>query len=162
MMKSRSFLYLRACCWGAAGWVRTAVPAVSGSTCIKAGLSALQLQQNEKNIKNPANKIFKNKLQRVLYGKVFIFYKWKKTSKVLSIGQIWSQISKVYLGSCVQLYSLAETPQLPHLPRHLGSYTKALLVSQDRRHLFVTPWFCRLDCSLAYYWEMLDLNPLLP
>ncbi len=28
-----------------------------------------------------------------------------------------SQISKVYLGSCVQLYSLAETPQLPPSPR---------------------------------------------
>jgi hypothetical protein len=26
---------------------------------------------------------------------------------------IWSKISKVYLGSCVQLYLLAETPQLP-------------------------------------------------
>ncbi len=26
------------------------------------------------------------------------------------------------------------------LPPHLGSYTWALLVSQDRRHLFVTPW----------------------
>jgi hypothetical protein len=25
-------------------------------------------------------------------------------------------------------------------PRNLGSYTRALLVSQDRRHLFVTPW----------------------
>jgi hypothetical protein len=39
------------------------------------------------------------------------------------------------LGSCVQLYSLAETP---HPPPHLGSYTRALLVSKDRRHLFVT------------------------
>jgi hypothetical protein len=28
----------------------------------------------------------------------------------------------------------------PHLRQHLGSYTRALLVSQDRRHLFVTPW----------------------
>jgi hypothetical protein len=27
----------------------------------------------------------------------------------------------------------------PHPPRHLGSYTRALLVSQDRRHLSVTP-----------------------
>jgi hypothetical protein len=35
----------------------------------------------------------------------------------------------------VQLHSLAETPQLPP---HLGSYTRALLVSQDRWHLFVT------------------------
>jgi hypothetical protein len=26
------------------------------------------------------------------------------------------------------------------LPLHLGSYTRALLVSQDRRHLLVTPW----------------------
>jgi hypothetical protein len=25
-------------------------------------------------------------------------------------------------------------------PPHLGSYTRTLLVSQDRRHLFVTPW----------------------
>ncbi len=43
-------------------------------------------------------------------------------------------------GLCVQLYSLAETPQ-PQLPPHLGSYTGALLVSQHRRHLFVTPWY---------------------
>ncbi len=28
----------------------------------------------------------------------------------------------------------------PPLPPHLGSYTRALLVSQDRRHLFDTPW----------------------
>jgi hypothetical protein len=33
---------------------------------------------------------------------------------------------------CAQLYSLAETRN--------PSYTRALLVSQDRRHLFVTPW----------------------
>jgi hypothetical protein len=28
----------------------------------------------------------------------------------------------------------------PPPPRHLGLYTRALLVSQDRRRLFVTPW----------------------
>jgi len=27
------------------------------------------------------------------------------------------------------------------LPSHLDSYPRALLVSQDRRHLFVTPWW---------------------
>jgi hypothetical protein len=43
-------------------------------------------------------------------------------------------------GLLVQLYSLSETLQLPPFPPHLGSYTRALLVSQDRRHLFVTPW----------------------
>jgi hypothetical protein len=41
---------------------------------------------------------------------------------------------------CAQMYSMAEIPQLPPLPPHLGSYTRALLVSKDRRHLFVTPW----------------------
>ncbi len=38
------------------------------------------------------------------------------------------------------LFSLAESPQ-PPLPPHLDSYTRALLASQDRRHLIVTPWF---------------------
>jgi hypothetical protein len=39
-----------------------------------------------------------------------------------------------------QLYSLAETPQLlPHPTPHSGSSMMALLVSQDRRHFFVTP-----------------------
>jgi hypothetical protein len=39
---------------------------------------------------------------------------------------------KFIWAPCAQLYSLAETPQPP--PLHLG----APLVSQDRRHLFVT------------------------
>jgi hypothetical protein len=30
----------------------------------------------------------------------------------------------------------------------LGSYTRALLVSQDRRHLFVTPWVLLSDLLL--------------
>jgi hypothetical protein len=43
-----------------------------------------------------------------------------------------------------KLYSLADTPQAaarnPHLPAFgLILYTRALLVSQDRLHLFVTP-----------------------
>jgi hypothetical protein len=37
------------------------------------------------------------------------------------------------------MYPLAENPQPP--PPHLGSYTKALLASQHRRLLFVTPWY---------------------
>jgi hypothetical protein len=43
---------------------------------------------------------------------------------------------QVYLDSCLQLYSFAETPQLSPSPRiwaHI--HTRALLVSQDRRHL---------------------------
>jgi hypothetical protein len=50
---------------------------------------------------------------------------------------------KFIWAPCAQLYSLAETPQ-PPLPPHLGPYTRALLVSQDRRHLFVTPWYKHL------------------
>ncbi len=34
------------------------------------------------------------------------------------------------------------------LPPHLGSYTRALLVSQDRRHLFVPPCHTRFRCSI--------------
>jgi hypothetical protein len=40
---------------------------------------------------------------------------------------------------CAQLYSLAEAPQLPPISPHWVSYTRALLVGKDRRHLFVTP-----------------------
>ncbi len=49
-------------------------------------------------------------------------------------------LQSFFWALCAQLYSLAETRQpLPPLP-HLGSYTKALLVSQDKWNLFVTPW----------------------
>jgi hypothetical protein len=34
----------------------------------------------------------------------------------------------------------ATPPPTPSLPPHLGSYKRALLVSQDRRHHFVTHW----------------------
>ncbi len=43
------------------------------------------------------------------------------------------------LQSLFGLYSLVPRNFLPPLP-YLGSNTRALLVSQDRRHLFVTPW----------------------
>ncbi len=45
---------------------------------------------------------------------------------------------KFIWAPCAQLYSLVETPQPPPPPPHVGSYSRALLVSQDRRHLFVT------------------------
>ncbi len=32
-------------------------------------------------------------------------------------------------------------PATPPVPPHLGSYTRALFVHQDLRHLFVTPWY---------------------
>jgi hypothetical protein len=43
---------------------------------------------------------------------------------------------KFIWAPCAQLYCDLATSTLP---LHLGSYTRALLVSQDRRHLFVTP-----------------------
>ncbi len=42
----------------------------------------------------------------------------------------------LYVHSCTHWLR----PATPTPPPHLGSYTRALLVSQDRRHLFVTPW----------------------
>ncbi len=53
--------------------------------------------------------------------------------------------------SCVQLYSLTEIPQLPP---HFGSYTKALLVSQDGRHFIVISWYQRIGPQKPNYAEM--------
>jgi hypothetical protein len=46
-------------------------------------------------------------------------------------------LQSLFWAPSAQLCSLAETPSIP-LPSHLGSYTRALMVSQDRRHLCVT------------------------
>jgi hypothetical protein len=46
--------------------------------------------------------------------------------------------TKFIWAPCIQLKSLAV--RLP-IPPHLGLYPRALLVSQDRRRLFVTPCF---------------------
>ncbi len=59
--------------------------------------------------------------------------------------------SPKFIGApCAQLYSLAEAPQPP--PPQLGSKlkycTSALLVIQDRRHIFVTPWLTLLHIFL--------------
>ncbi len=43
------------------------------------------------------------------------------------------------MASFVELYLLAGPSNFPALPTHLGSYMRALLVSQHGRHLFVTP-----------------------
>ncbi len=51
---------------------------------------------------------------------------------------------------CAQLYSFAETPQLPPSPCIWTRITRALLVRKDRRHIFVTPWqslCCILYCT---------------
>jgi hypothetical protein len=71
-----------------------------------------------------------------------IFVQYCNFVLLLTIGQIWSQISKVYLGSmCTAVpigWDLVTPP--PPLPPPLGSYSRALLVSHDRRHFFVTPY----------------------
>ncbi len=62
---------------------------------------------------------------------------------------------------CSQLQSLAVTPQPPPSPRIWTRIKRALLVSRDRRHLFVTPWcisslsqipirFLQENCCLAW------------
>jgi hypothetical protein len=57
---------------------------------------------------------------------------------------------KLIWALCAQLYSLAERPT------HLRSYTRALLVSQDRKHPFVTPLLLSLrtkKCNrISVYW----------
>ncbi len=46
----------------------------------------------------------------------------------------------LHVQSCTPWLRPRNPPPSPHPPR-LGSFTRALLVSQDRRHLFVTPCF---------------------
>ncbi len=53
-------------------------------------------------------------------------------------------------------YSLAETPQLPP-SRHIWTRnTRALLVSNDRRHLFVTPWRTRNTGKMGVQEKILE------
>jgi hypothetical protein len=55
-------------------------------------------------------------------------------------------------GLHAQLYSLDKTQQPPPPPPpHLGSYKRVLLVSQDRRRLFVTPCSLYLPSPLPSY-----------
>jgi hypothetical protein len=51
----------------------------------------------------------------------------------------------LYVYSCS--YWLRPPQPPPPLPTHLGSYTRMLLVSRDRRHLFVTPWL--VPCTVC-------------
>jgi hypothetical protein len=55
------------------------------------------------------------------------------------------------------VYSLADTPQLPPFHPHLGSYTRALLVSQDRRHPFVSG----TGSAILHTWNRAANIPLL-
>jgi hypothetical protein len=53
----------------------------------------------------------------------------------------------LHVYSCIHWLRPRKSQPPPPNPPHLGSYTRALLVSQDRRHLFVTPWF---DWTVTY------------
>jgi hypothetical protein len=56
----------------------------------------------------------------------------------------------LHVHSCTH-WLRTRNPPFP-IPPHLGSHTRALLVSQDRRHLFVTPGPCcqRMDLTKKY------------
>ncbi len=61
---------------------------------------------------------------------------------------------------CAQLFSLAEeTLQLPPSPRIWTRITRALLVSKDRRHLFVTPCSWPIDTFVVYAPNVLQQPP---
>ncbi len=78
----------------------------------------------------------------------------------VSLDKFFQKLSRAFLTSCAEceghrlnmeldlqsLFGLLCTavlidwdPATPPFPSHLGSYTRAPLVSKDRRHLFVTP-----------------------
>jgi hypothetical protein len=83
--------------------------------------SALSDQSGNNCIFPPSNKRSLSRRAKVKYG-------------VRSPNFIWAPVY-----SCTHWLRPCNSP--PPLPPHLGSYTRALLVIQDRRHLFVTP--CR-------------------
>jgi hypothetical protein len=58
----------------------------------------------------------------------------------------------LYEHSCTHCLNPRKAATLPP-PPHLGSYKRALLVNQNRRHLLVTP--CR--ASYLSFWHLLDL-----
>ncbi len=69
-----------------------------------------------------------------------ILASWDAPIMYLRIGTQHSLNMEIDLQSLFGLHVHSCTPQLPHpLLPHVVSYTRALLVSQDRRHLFVTP-----------------------
>jgi hypothetical protein len=51
----------------------------------------------------------------------------------------WLDLQSLFWLLCTAVL-IGWDPATPLLPPHLGSYTRALLDSQDRRHLFVIPW----------------------
>ncbi len=72
-------------------------------------------------------------------------------SKIIIFAAMWHYVAayvKYGVSSTKSpVYSCTQTRPPPPPPPHLGSYTRALLVSQNRRHLFVTP--C-VSTSLAH------------
>ncbi len=78
--------------------------------------------------------------KKSLFGELFLFVKHRSNIEVdlqslFGLNVTW----------CAQLYSLAETTQLPRIWTRV---TRALLVSKDRRHLFVTPCSKGTACSI--------------
>jgi hypothetical protein len=91
---------------------------------------------------------FWSKSRKTNLNKILIFEEQLWTSSMDFLIWYWPDTiyrfrvrsPKFIRAPCAQLYSLAEPPPpAPPPPRHLGSYTRALLVSQYRRHLSVPP-----------------------
>jgi hypothetical protein len=81
--------------------------------------------------------------KKSLFGELFLFVKHMSNMEVdlqslFGLNVTW----------CAQLLSLAETPLLPSSPSIWTRVTRALLVSKDRRHLFVTPCCKGTACSI--------------
>ncbi len=88
-------------------------------------------------------------------------HRWKNTTGLLIRGEVPYRLNIEldlhFLGSMGTAVVIGWDPATP-LPLHLGANTRALLVSQDRRHLFVTPW--ALLCSPAITWLQFIVRPI--
>ncbi len=74
--------------------------------------------------------------ENILYGKIIY---WNLLSNYFRHRLSIELDLQILFGLLCTAVLIGWEPATPPLPPHLGSYKSALLVIQDRRHLFVTP-----------------------
>ncbi len=95
---------------------------------------------------SPVSKLKYNmKLKQSLGRKITFLNKLVEFFSVIKRKTINSQVKNIvrspkFIWAPVYSCSHWLRPRNSPPPPHLNSFTRALLVSQDRRHLFVTPW----------------------
>ncbi len=92
----------------------------------------------------------KPSLHSTSQSSVVYFLLTNSKSHMLNMEEDLQSLFGLHVTWCAQLYSLAETPQLPAVSLRIWTrITRALLVSKGRRHLVVTP--CQKPISFCLH-----------